>query len=59
MSPVVPCPICKQPSEFSPANRWRPFCSERCRMIDLGHWASDDYAIPADPDSSTDAAQND
>jgi len=32
---------------FSPANRWRPFCSERCRSIDLGAWASEAYAIPA------------
>jgi endogenous inhibitor of DNA gyrase (YacG/DUF329 family) len=28
------------------ANRYRPFCSERCRVIDLGAWASESYRIP-------------
>jgi endogenous inhibitor of DNA gyrase (YacG/DUF329 family) len=32
---------------YSPENQWRPFCSERCRMIDLGRWGSESYAIPA------------
>jgi endogenous inhibitor of DNA gyrase (YacG/DUF329 family) len=31
---------------FEAANRWRPFCSERCRMIDLGRWAAEDYRVP-------------
>jgi len=30
---------------YSPTNRWRPFCSERCKMIDLGTWASDGYVV--------------
>ena len=34
-------------SEFSPSNAFRPFCSERCRLIDLGVWASEGYKIPA------------
>jgi endogenous inhibitor of DNA gyrase (YacG/DUF329 family) len=42
----VACPNCKQPAEFSPANLFRPFCSERCKLIDLGVWASEGYAIP-------------
>jgi len=42
----VACPNCKQFSEFSPANAFRPFCSERCKLIDLGLWASEQYAIP-------------
>lgn len=42
----VACPNCKQLSEFSPANPFRPFCSERCKLIDLGLWASEGYAIP-------------
>lgn len=50
---MVACPNCKQLSEFSPNNRFRPFCSERCKMIDLGVWATEGYAIPdtapADP----------
>ena len=36
-----------------PSNKWRPFCSERCRLLDLGKWASGDYRISSpilDPD---------
>lgn len=40
---------------YSPENKWRPFCSERCRLIDLGKWASDEYRLPDDkkPSSKT------
>jgi endogenous inhibitor of DNA gyrase (YacG/DUF329 family) len=37
------CPICKKPVEMN--NPERPFCSERCRLIDLGNWASEKYVI--------------
>ena len=40
------CPICKQPADMMPANRFRPFCSERCQMVDLGKWAGEDYRVP-------------
>jgi endogenous inhibitor of DNA gyrase (YacG/DUF329 family) len=43
---VVNCPQCGKPVEWSPANRHRPFCSERCRVIDFGGWASESYRIP-------------
>jgi uncharacterized protein len=33
---------------FSPENPWRPFCSERCKMIDLGAWASESYRVPGE-----------
>jgi endogenous inhibitor of DNA gyrase (YacG/DUF329 family) len=36
------CPTCKKPADLSQRNRFRPFCSERCQMIDLGTWLSDD-----------------
>jgi endogenous inhibitor of DNA gyrase (YacG/DUF329 family) len=42
---LVPCPECGELSEFSPCNAFRPFCSERCKMIDLGIWASEGYRI--------------
>lgn len=42
---LVPCPECGTLSEFSPNNAFRPFCSERCKMIDLGIWASEGYRI--------------
>ncbi|MDH5859029.1 DNA gyrase inhibitor YacG [Lampropedia aestuarii] len=46
---VVPCPQCQQPSVFAPSNRWRPFCSERCKLIDMGAWASESFRIQATP----------
>ena len=46
---MVTCPNCGEMSPFSPSNRWRPFCSERCKMIDLGTWASDGYVVPGEP----------
>ena len=45
----VPCPTCGQPAVFEPFNPFRPFCSERCRLVDLGAWASESYRIPAKP----------
>jgi endogenous inhibitor of DNA gyrase (YacG/DUF329 family) len=50
----VPCPTCRQPASFEPSNRWRPFCSPRCRGADLGAWASEDYRVPATPPSDPD-----
>lgn len=38
-----PCPICGKPS----AERFRPFCSARCKDVDLHRWFSGAYAIPA------------
>ncbi len=42
----VPCPRCGQPAPFDAGNKWRPFCSERCKLIDLGDWASERYRVP-------------
>lgn len=44
----VPCPRCGQPAVFAPGNKWRPFCSERCKLVDLGQWASERYRMPAE-----------
>lgn len=52
--PVVNCPQCGEPVVYDPANRWRPFCSQRCKMIDLGAWASDGYVIPGKPMEAND-----
>lgn len=49
-SKLVACPTCGKPAVFAPDNPWRPFCSERCRVTDLGGWASESYRIPAKPD---------
>ncbi len=39
------CPICKNTTTWE-ENPWRPFCSERCKLIDLGKWVSEEYKIP-------------
>ena len=43
---LVPCPHCKKRIEYSVNNKYRPFCSERCQLIDLGDWANENYKIP-------------
>jgi hypothetical protein len=48
---VVNCPVCAKPVEWRPESRWRPFCSERCRRIDLGAWANEEYRVPSAPGS--------
>ncbi|HKD53993.1 MAG TPA: DNA gyrase inhibitor YacG [Steroidobacteraceae bacterium] len=48
MSPVrVKCPTCQRELDWATAP-FRPFCSERCRLIDLGAWLSEQRAIPGD-----------
>lgn len=39
------CPNCEKETELSTANPYRPFCSKRCRLIDLGEWISENYTI--------------
>jgi hypothetical protein len=56
MVTVVKCPICTAPVEWSEASPWRPFCSERCRTIDLGEWAANRRSIPGQPADSADDA---
>ena len=46
---LVNCPQCAAPTPWSAANPYRPFCSERCKLIDLGQWASEGYRVPAEP----------
>jgi hypothetical protein len=45
----VVCPSCGKPAVFTDANPFRPFCSERCKMTDLGAWATERYRIPTKP----------
>ena len=42
---VVKCPQCGAAVSWSPESKWRPFCSERCKTIDLGAWASERYRV--------------
>lgn len=49
----VPCPQCGEPVDMTPNNVYRPFCSRRCKLIDLGDWLDESNRIP-DPDGSAD-----
>jgi len=42
-------PLCVYCHRAPVEERWRPFCSERCKMADLGRWLSEDYRVPDDP----------
>jgi endogenous inhibitor of DNA gyrase (YacG/DUF329 family) len=42
---VVTCPQCGKEHAWDSANRYRPFCSERCKLIDLGKWANEEYRV--------------
>lgn len=53
----VACPNCGAAVVWSPNAAWRPFCSERCKMMDLGAWANEDHAIPGNPASDAEAGQ--
>jgi Uncharacterized protein conserved in bacteria len=44
----VKCPRCGKLVEWE-GNEWRPFCQERCKLIDLGAWAEGEYRVPAEP----------
>lgn len=53
---TVKCPQCGTPVKWEPASKYRPFCSQRCRQLDLGAWASEEYRVAADapPDDDQD-----
>ena len=42
----VKCPTCDKDVAWNESSPNRPFCSERCKMIDLGQWATEEHAIP-------------
>lgn len=48
MIKIVNCPTCNKQVEWLKSSNYRPFCSDRCRLIDLGEWASDKHAIPGE-----------
>lgn len=45
---TVPCPHCGKRVAWTESSKWKPFCSERCRLIDLGGWLSEKNALPAE-----------
>ena len=46
---TVSCPTCKKPVEWGEQSPFRPFCSKRCQLIDLGEWADEEKRIPGEP----------
>ncbi len=57
---TVKCPQCGATVPWTAASTWRPFCSERCRTLDLGAWAAEAYRVPAtQPDEAKDDAGDD
>jgi len=52
---TVACPQCGAAVEWTEASQWRPFCSERCKLIDFGGWASESYRIAVPDESDADA----
>ena len=49
----IQCPRCGAETLYAPGNKSRPFCSERCRLIDLGKWAAEEYRLPEKDDPSS------
>ena len=45
--PKVKCPQCGKETEFT-GNEFRPFCSERCKLLDFGAWIEGEYAVPVE-----------
>ena len=52
---TVNCPECKKEVEWSEQSPFRPFCSKRCQLIDLGEWASEQKSIPCGADNNAES----
>lgn len=49
---IVACPTCKTPVPWVAEQAFKPFCSQRCKLIDLGDWATEAHKIPGQPIST-------
>ena len=49
---TVKCPACQKSVIWNEESKYRPFCSQRCRLIDLGEWAQEKYTVAAEEDDS-------
>ncbi|MBP2196487.1 DNA gyrase inhibitor YacG [Erwiniaceae bacterium L1_54_6] len=47
---IVSCPNCGKDVMWDELSPWRPFCSKRCQLIDLGEWAAEEKRIPSSGD---------
>lgn len=50
--PIVKCPSCGKEVEYTD-NEFRPFCSERCKLLDFGAWVDEEYSLPSETSSLT------
>jgi endogenous inhibitor of DNA gyrase (YacG/DUF329 family) len=57
IAPVVSCPHCGTEHAWDTRNEARPFCSERCKLIDLGKWANEEYRVEQ-PDIAQELAES-
>lgn len=48
-STTLPCPRCGAHVKWNDEAHWKPFCSERCKLIDLGAWFAEEHSIPGEP----------
>lgn len=54
MSKIVSCPTCEGDVEWCAESKYRPFCCERCKLIDLGAWADEKYSVATEAVSPMD-----
>ena len=59
MTACPTCPICKKDVPPRPGNLAFPFCSSRCKMVDLGKWLNEDYRVPSEDESDPDESHPD
>ena len=55
MPTTVSCPTCRAAVPWSSESLFRPFCSRRCKLIDLGEWVSEGYRVPSEGDVPAEA----
>ncbi len=58
MTLIVKCPTCRVAVEWTARENFKPFCSERCKLIDLGEWAMEEKRIPGESISIDDEFEN-
>jgi endogenous inhibitor of DNA gyrase (YacG/DUF329 family) len=58
MTTTVNCPTCQDLVVWSSASEFRPFCSKRCQLIDLGQWANEENRLPAGKNNDAETALN-
>ena len=55
----ISCPTCHKKNTWLPDNQFRPFCSERCKLIDLGSWADEKFKVPGETANPNETSKHD